>query len=147
MEIKLIVDNSLDKFVEEKMDYDSKIKNKYIREHIDETGIIKRKLYNYAVYEQEQIIAASLGWMRYEWFFLRDLWVDEKHRNMGIGSMLLNKIEQLAIEENQIGVRLETWDFQAPKFYEKHGYELYGKIDDCPPGVSELFYKKVFKKS
>ena len=145
MEFKLITDNSLDRFVEEKMDYEAQIKNDYIKKHVDDTGIIKRKFYNYAVYEKNQIIAASLGWMRYEWFFLRDLWVDEKHRNMGIGSMLLNKIEQLAIKEKQIGIRLETWDFQAPKFYEKNGYELYGKIDDCPPGVSELFYKKVFK--
>ena len=146
MEIKLIKDDSIDKFVEQKMDFESCKKNDYINSHACPEGYVIRDIYNYAVYDGDKIIAATLGWMRFEWFFLRDIWVDEEYRNQGIGSMLLNKIEEVAKSKNQIGIRLATWEFQAPKFYEKHGYELCGKIEDSLPGVTEYMYIKKLNK-
>ena len=37
-----------------------------------------------------------------------------------------------------------TWDFQAKEFYEKLGYEVFGKIKDCPPDTIHYDLKKVF---
>jgi hypothetical protein len=37
---------------------------------------------------------------------------------------------------------LETWDFQAPKFHRKQGYELVGTVADYPPGVTEYIFVK-----
>ncbi|MFD5349231.1 N-acetyltransferase, partial [Streptomyces anulatus] len=38
--------------------------------------------------------------------------------------------------------RLETWDFQAPGFYRKQGYEEIGRVADYPPGVTEFILVK-----
>jgi hypothetical protein len=37
---------------------------------------------------------------------------------------------------------LDTFDFQVKAFYEKLGYELFGILDDCPPGHRRYFLKK-----
>lgn len=58
--------------------------------------------------------------------------------------MLIDKIEECAKENNALGVRMETWDFQARKFYEKMGYIVYATFEDCPPGTIEYFLKKSF---
>jgi hypothetical protein len=37
---------------------------------------------------------------------------------------------------------LDTFDFQARDFYERNGYELFGALDDCPPGHKRYYLKK-----
>ena len=38
---------------------------------------------------------------------------------------------------------LDTFDFQAKDFYLKHGYEVFGILDDCPKGHKRYYMKKV----
>ena len=40
-------------------------------------------------------------------------------------------------ERGCAAARLETWDFQAPGFYQKQGYEVVCVIPDYPPGITE----------
>ena len=62
------------------------------------------------------------------------LWVDERYRRQGLGSMLIRKAEQTA-KENGCGLMLlGTFDFQARPLYEKHGYRVYGVIENYPQG-------------
>jgi ribosomal protein S18 acetylase RimI-like enzyme len=42
------------------------------------------------------------------------------------------------------GAWLDTYSFQARGFYERIGYEVFGVIDDFPPGHSRLFLRKTF---
>ena len=37
---------------------------------------------------------------------------------------------------------LDTFDFQALGFYQKLGYELFGHLDDYPPGHTKYFLQK-----
>jgi ribosomal protein S18 acetylase RimI-like enzyme len=55
---------------------------------------------------------------------LNDLYVDSKCRNCGIGSMLLDKAKQFAIETQSKGIALETAanNVRAQKLYESLGY-------------------------
>ncbi|MFF9277640.1 GNAT family N-acetyltransferase [Streptomyces griseosporeus] len=72
------------------------------------------------------------------WLHVAYLWVDERHRGSGLGSRLLAEAEHLARTERACTrVRLETWDFQAPDFYRKQGYEVVCTIPDYPPGITE----------
>ncbi|MDH6627839.1 ribosomal protein S18 acetylase RimI-like enzyme [Streptomyces sp. LBL] len=72
------------------------------------------------------------------WLHVTYLWVDERHRGAGLGSRLLSRAERLARRERGCAaVRLETWDFQAPAFYQKQGYEVVGVIPGYPPGITE----------
>ena len=61
-----------------------------------------------------------------------------------MGTNLIKKIEEFAIKEHLIGVRMETWDFQARGFYEKNGYIVFAEIKNCPPGTIDYYLKKEF---
>ncbi|GAA5013601.1 N-acetyltransferase [Streptomyces siamensis] len=77
------------------------------------------------------------------WLHVTYLWVDDRHRGAGLGSRLLAEAERLAGEERGCrAARLETWDFQAPGFYRRHGYDVVGVIPDYPPGVTEYTLTK-----
>ncbi|WP_326722587.1 GNAT family N-acetyltransferase [Streptomyces sp. NBC_00243] len=77
------------------------------------------------------------------WLHVTYLWVDATHRGTGLGSRLLAEGERLAREDRGCrGARLETWDFQAPDFYKKQGYEVVCVIPDYPPGVTEYTLTK-----
>ena len=79
-------------------------------------------------------------WAR--WLHVDLLWVDERHRGGRLGTRILAEAERLARERGCARARLETWDFQAPGFYRKQGYEIAGQVADYPPGVSEFILVK-----
>jgi GNAT superfamily N-acetyltransferase len=70
------------------------------------------------------------------------LFVDENHRCKGLGSLLLNKVEADAKAMGAKLCHLDTFDFQAKDFYIKHGYEVFGVLDDCPSGHKRYYMKK-----
>ncbi|MGW1205275.1 GNAT family N-acetyltransferase [Streptomyces cyaneofuscatus] len=77
------------------------------------------------------------------WLHVELLWVDARHRGSGLGSQLLAEAERVARTERACTrSRLETWDFQAPDFYRKQGYEEIGRVEDYPPGVTEFILTK-----
>ena len=63
----------------------------------------------------------------YHWsrMFLNDLWVEERYRHQGIGSMLLHAVERIAREKGCRVVTLGTASYMARPFYEKHGYKVF----------------------
>jgi ribosomal protein S18 acetylase RimI-like enzyme len=80
-------------------------------------------------------------WTR--WLHVTYLWVDERHRGVGLGSRLLSEAERIAAQERGCrAARLETWDFQAPEFYKRQGYEVVCVIPDYPPGITEYTLTK-----
>ncbi|MBJ6616223.1 N-acetyltransferase [Streptomyces sp. I4(2020)] len=77
------------------------------------------------------------------WLHVTYLWVDAPHRGTGLGSTLLAEAERLAATERACTrSRVETWDFQAPDFYQKQGYEVVCVIPDYPPGITEYTLTK-----
>ncbi|PWI20557.1 N-acetyltransferase [Streptomyces sp. Act143] len=77
------------------------------------------------------------------WLHVTYLWVDERHRGAGLGSRLLTEAERVAREERGCSAsRVETWDFQAPDFYRKQGYDVVCVIPDYPPGITEFTLTK-----
>ena len=75
----------------------------------------------------------------YNWIYGHLMWVDEKYRGKKLGTELINKVKQIAKENNCVGIRLETWDFQAKDFYIKNGFTVFGELKDHPRGHS-CFY-------
>jgi GNAT superfamily N-acetyltransferase len=77
------------------------------------------------------------------WLHLTYLWVDTRHRRAGLGARLLMEAERLAAQGRGCrAARVETWDFQAPEFYQKQGFEVVCVIPDYPPGVTEYTLTK-----
>lgn len=78
-----------------------------------------------------------------ECLYISVLFVDEKHRKQGLGHILLEAMEQEAKSLDIKLIHLNTFDFQAKDFYLKHGYEVFGVLDDCPQGHKRYYMKKV----
>ena len=70
------------------------------------------------------------------------LWVDCVNRKKGIGSKLLAEVEELARGKGAQLIHLDTFDFQAKDFYIKQGYEVFGKLQDCPKGHCRYYLMK-----
>jgi GNAT superfamily N-acetyltransferase len=92
---------------------------------------------------------AIIGGIHANLYFLKrilhvdHLFVEEKYRGQDLGSVLLEKVEKIAKEYGANLVHLDTFDFQAKDFYLKHGYEVFGVLDDCPKGHKRYYMKKV----
>jgi ribosomal protein S18 acetylase RimI-like enzyme len=92
-----------------------------------------------------ELIGGLIGYTHWDWLFINVLWVKEGFRGQNIGTSLITQSEGLAARRGCKAVHLDTFDFQAPGFYEKLGYLRFGEIQDCPvKGKNRLFYKKVF---
>ena len=97
--------------------------------------------------EKNNIIAGCIARM-YCWrvIFIDILWVDDNHRKQGLGTKLLKEIERVAEKERCTLIHLDTFDFQAKDFYLRHGYELFGVLEDCPENHCRYYLKKKLKK-
>ncbi|MER8223275.1 GNAT family N-acetyltransferase [Streptomyces sp. NPDC094143] len=96
-------------------------------------------LHVWAVNDTDGELAGGLvGHTWATWLHVTYLWVDERHRGRGLGTRLLARAERIAAGERACrAARLETWDFQAPRFYGKQGYEVVCVVPDYPPGITE----------
>lgn len=93
--------------------------------------------------EQTDAVLGGLhGRILYRWLFIELLVVPEQARGQRMGSQLMEMAEDLARERGCVGVWLDTFDFQAPEFYRKHGYAQFGQLEDYPPGHQRLFFQK-----
>jgi len=70
------------------------------------------------------------------------LWVAEPARGAGNATRLMQAAVRYAIERGCRGVFLGSFSFQARPFYEKLGYEVFGVLDDHPPGHRLYLLKK-----
>ena len=76
---------------------------------------------------------------------LRFLWVHETLHGCGIGSKLLEQIEQHGAGMGCKTVITDTFSFQAPEFYRKHGYEVFGIIEGYPEAIAKYFLRKTIE--
>lgn len=70
------------------------------------------------------------------------LWVDEAKRGQGIGSDLLAAAEKHAKARGCKVVFVATHSFQAPRFYERRGYQQQAVVRDHPPGHASIVFAK-----
>lgn len=91
-----------------------------------------------------KIIAGIIARM-YCWgcVYIDTHWVDEKYRNKNIGTQLLISVENEARIKDAHLIHLDTFDFQAKEFYLKVGYDVFGKLEDCPLNHIRYFMKKI----
>lgn len=79
----------------------------------------------------------------YRWsrVFLNTLWVDERFRHHGIGSMILREVERTAREKGCRVVTLGTASYMARPFYEKHGFTVFTTLKKANGYISYSLVK------
>ena len=70
------------------------------------------------------------------------LWVAEPYRKHGIGSQLMAGAEAAAREQGCRAAYLDTFTFQAPKFYEGLGDREFAGLNDFPAGHARIWFTK-----
>jgi len=66
---------------------------------------------------------------------LQQLWVHDDHRHQGVASALVRAFESGARARGARIVYLDTFSFQAPKLYQRLGYEVALMIEGYAPGI------------
>lgn len=86
--------------------------------------------------ENKNIIAGIGGWTWAHICEITQLWVDEKVRKNGIGKKLLEAAEAEAKSKGCRTILVRSYSFQAPHFYERHGYKAEHVLNSFPEGHS-----------
>jgi GNAT superfamily N-acetyltransferase len=82
--------------------------------------------------DQQRLCAGIKGWTWCGSCYISALWVDERLRGQGVGTQLLQAAEQAARARGCQHMILSSYSFQAPGFYQKHGYEVFAVLEDHP---------------
>jgi ribosomal protein S18 acetylase RimI-like enzyme len=78
---------------------------------------------------------------------IKQLWVDEAHRGLGIGRQLLEAVIAEVIHRNCQCVWVMSYEFQAPGLYEKYGFERVAELRGWPPGHSNFVLRRGLQKT
>jgi GNAT superfamily N-acetyltransferase len=80
--------------------------------------------------EGNNLLGGFRGEIHFHWLFINVLFVEERERGKGLGARLLSEGEARAKAKGALRSRLETFEWQAPAFYLKHGYGELVKMPD-----------------
>ena len=97
--------------------------------------------------ERQEIVAGISGWTWARACEIQSLWVHPHWRTRGCGSSLLEAAESEARGHGCEVILIGSYSFQAPGFYQKHGYELAWQLDDFPPGFQHCYLVKRMNKA
>lgn len=84
------------------------------------------------------LVAETFG----NWLEIEYLFVKEGLRGQGIGSQILQRAESEAKKRNCRFAFVNTYQFQAPAFYQKHGYKEVFTMKDYPYTGQRHYYQK-----
>jgi GNAT superfamily N-acetyltransferase len=95
--------------------------------------------------DKSQPVGGLYGWTWGGCLEVKLLWVRDDLRGMGYGKRLMLEAERAAIDRGCFQALLDTHGFQAPDFYIKLGYEVYGVLEGPPAGQKKYYLKKNLK--
>ncbi len=98
----------------------------------------------FAVYDPGQVVVGGIvAQIYWDWLYIDLMWLREDLRNKGYGTRLLKAAEEEARKRGAKRSYLDTFSFQAPDFYKKHGYKEFGVLPDFPAGHKRHFLTKM----
>jgi GNAT superfamily N-acetyltransferase len=92
--------------------------------------------------ENNAIVGGLLGYTYWDFLAIDIFWLDEAVRGQGFGEKMLHMAEQEAKERGCTTAHLDTFEFQAPHFYEKYGYQKWGELAGYAGRFKRIYYQK-----
>lgn len=90
----------------------------------------------------QEVVGGLIGAIHWDWLYIDLMWIREDLRGRGFGHRLLVQVEEEARKRGAKNAYLDTFSFQAPKFYQKHGYQVFGELKDFPAGHQRYYLTK-----
>jgi GNAT superfamily N-acetyltransferase len=90
----------------------------------------------------QELVGGVIVETHWDWFYINLMFIKEDFRGHGYGHRLLTLAEDEAHKRGAKQVYLDTFSFQAPDFYKKHGYEVFGELQDFPAGHKRYYLTK-----
>lgn len=90
----------------------------------------------------QEIVGGVIAATHWDWLYIDLMWIKEECRGQGYGKQLLQQAEDEAREHGAKNAYLDTFSFQAPDFYKKHGYQIFGELQDFPTGHHRYYLSK-----
>ena len=114
------------------------------RNNIAATGIDDQRELTVAVRDEAGEVAAGLsGWTWGTAAGIGMVWVRDDHRKTGLGGRLLAAAEAEARRRGCTQVTVSSFTFQAPAFYERHGYVEFARTEGIPvAGHADVHFRK-----
>ena len=91
---------------------------------------------------KKKIVGGLYAESWYGWLEIKLLWLREDLQGKGFGKKLMQMAEKEGVKRGCKYVRLDTFSFQAPEFYKKLGYKVFGALKDYPGEHKRYFLKK-----
>ncbi len=91
---------------------------------------------------QDQLLAGIVAWTWGQCLEINYLWVHSDLRGRDYGTRLVEMAEREARARGCHTAVVDTYSFQAPRFYQGLGYEIIASVDGYPDGHQKLFLKK-----
>lgn len=109
----------------------------------EQAGPENAKRICFVVYDSDEKIAGGVIALTYwDWLYIDLMWLRVDLRRKGYGSRLLVLAEDEARKRGAKHAYLDTFSFQAPEFYKKQGYQVFGELKDFPQGFQRYFMTK-----
>lgn len=103
-----------------------------------------RKVQLQALDDEGNFLGGLIGAHLQRWFFVKLLAVSREARGGGVGAQLLARAEAMAREDGLVGIYLDTFEFQAPRFYLREGYREIGRLPKVGDAPQRIWFAKEF---
>jgi ribosomal protein S18 acetylase RimI-like enzyme len=90
----------------------------------------------------QEVVGGVIAALYWDWLYIDLMWIKDELRDRGYGHRLLTLAEDEGRRRGAKNAFLDTFSFQAPGFYKKHGYKVFGELDNFPPGHQRYYLTK-----
>jgi len=120
--------------------------NTEFNKYANKNGVIcDYKPFAFVAKEDDEVIGIITGNSYYKEVHISELIILEKYRNKHIGIQLIKNVEDYFKDKGFENINLTTYEFQAPEFYKKCGFEVeFVRKNKGEPKLSKYFLVKYF---
>lgn len=94
-----------------------------------------------------KLVGGLTGKAHLGWLYVKLLAMASGTRGKGVGASLMTRGEEVARGMGLVGVYLDTYDFQAPAFYERLGYTEIGRLPAAGGHPQRIWFRKLFEET